>query len=348
MLHHEFFMQRCLQLAELGQQWVAPNPMVGAVVVKQGNIIAEGYHQQYGGAHAEVNAINTIEDKAILEGATIYVSLEPCAHFGKTPPCTNLIIENKITKVVIACLDPNPLVAGKGVAQLKQAGVEVIVGVLEKEAKELNKRFIHFHTYKKPYVVLKWAQTEDGYCGRLNSASQSNKITNWYSDVVVHKMRSNQAAILVGYNTALNDNPQLTTRNWFGKNPIRVIIDLQCSLPQHLKIFTDGMPTFVFTLAPKQNTPTVSYFKLNNKEDVITEIFHLLYEKNIQSILVEGGPKTLQMFIDSNSWNEAHIFTSNNKWQSGLKAPNLFEVAGINSITNFNDTYKIVKPNLNL
>ena len=348
MHYHELFMQRCLQLAATGEQWVAPNPMVGAVVVKQNAIIGEGYHKQFGGPHAEVNAINAVKDKSLLEGATIYVSLEPCAHVGKTPPCTNLIIENKIAKVVIACLDPNPVVAGKGVAQLKQAGVEVIVGVLEKEAKELNKRFIHFHTYKKPYVVLKWAQTEDGYIGRLKGSTKSNKITNWYSDAIVHKMRSKQAAILVGYNTALNDNPQLTTRNWFGKNPIRVIIDLQCSLPQHLKIFTDGMPTFVFTLAPKQDTQTVSYFKLNNKEDVITEIFDTLYKKNIQSILVEGGPKTLQMFIDSNSWNEAHIFTSNFKWQSGLKAPDLFEIMEINSITNFNDTYKIVKPNLSL
>jgi diaminohydroxyphosphoribosylaminopyrimidine deaminase/5-amino-6-(5-phosphoribosylamino)uracil reductase len=344
MLHHELFMQRCLQLAALSQQWVAPNPMVGAVVVKHGNIIAEGYHQQYGGAHAEVNAINTIEDKTLLEGATIYVSLEPCAHFGKTPPCTNLIIEHKIAKVVIACLDPNPLVAGKGVTQLEQAGVEVIVGILEKDAKELNKRFIHFHTHKKPFVVLKWAQTEDGYCGRLKNSSQANKITNWYSDVMVHKMRSAEAAILVGYNTAINDNPKLTNRKWYGKNPIRIVIDLENNLPPHLNIFNDDATTLVFTTSPKQNTPTISYFKFNNKGHFIIEILEVLYQKNIQSVLVEGGPQTLQLFIETDTWNEAHIFTSDINWQTGIKAPALLKGVEVTSINYFNDTYKTFKP----
>ena len=337
-------MQRCLQLAALGQQWVAPNPMVGAVVVKNGNIIAEGYHQYYGGPHAEVNAISTIEDKTLLAGATIYVSLEPCAHFGKTPPCTNLIIEHKIAKVVIACLDPNPLVAGKGVTQLEQAGVEVIVGVLVKEAEELNKRFIHFHTNKKPYIVLKWAQTEDGYCGRLEDSNFSRKITNWYSDVMVHQMRSAEAAILVGHNTAINDNPQLTNRKWFGKNPTRIVIDLENNLPLHLHIFNDDATTLVFTSSPKQNTPTVSYLKVNNKAHFIIEILDALYQKNIQSVLIEGGPKTQQLFIDSNNWNEAHVFTSNVKWQKGIKAPALIKGVEISHIINFNDTYQTFKP----
>jgi diaminohydroxyphosphoribosylaminopyrimidine deaminase / 5-amino-6-(5-phosphoribosylamino)uracil reductase len=348
MHYHELFMQRCLQLAALGQQWVAPNPMVGALVVNNGIIIGEGYHQHFGGPHAEVNAVNAVIDKTLLKGATIYVSLEPCAHFGKTPPCTKLIIEHKIAKVVIACLDPNPLVAGKGAAQLEHAGVEVIIGVLEKDARELNKRFIHYHTHKKPFVVLKWAQTEDGYCGRFNGSNLSHKITNWYSDVMVHQMRSKQSAILVGYNTALNDNPQLTARKWFGKNPIRIIIDLQCCLPQHLNIFTDGLPTLVFTLVPKQDTPTVSYLKVNNKEHFIIEILNILYQKNIQSLLVEGGPKTLQLFIDSATWNEAHIFTSNIKWQDGVKAPVLLKGVEVNSIINFNNTYKKFIPAFSL
>ena len=177
MQNHDFFMQRCLQLAAIGEQWVSPNPMVGAVIVKHGKIIGEGYHQFFGEAHAEVNAIQSVQNKTLLKGATIYVSLEPCAHYGKTPPCTNLIIEHKIAKVVVACLDPNPLVAGKGVAQLKQAGIEVTIGVLEKEALALNKRFISFHSNKKPFIILKWAQTADGFCGRYTNSTLSNKIT---------------------------------------------------------------------------------------------------------------------------------------------------------------------------
>jgi len=348
MPNHELYMQRCLQLAATGQQWVSPNPMVGALVVNNGIIIGEGYHQQFGGPHAEVNAINAVQDKAMLKGATIYVSLEPCAHYGKTPPCAQLIIEHKIAKVVIACLDPNPLVAGKGITLLQKAGIEVITGVLDKEAKELNKIFIHFYTQKKPFVILKWAQTADGFCGRYSTTTLSNKITNWYTDVLVHQLRSTSSAILVGYNTALKDNPLLTTRKWFGKNPLRVVIDVEGKLPSHLNLFTDGSPTLVFTQASKQDTQTVSYIKLNNKTHFIDEILDGLYQKNIQSVLIEGGPKTLQMFMDSNAWNEAHIFTSNSEWREGIKSPifkNGTEALHKNLL---NDTYIFYKPETNL
>lgn len=342
-------MQRCLQLAAIGEQWVAPNPMVGAVVVKQDTIIGEGYHQQFGGAHAEVNAIHAVKDKALLEGATIYVSLEPCVHFGKTPPCTNLIIEHKISKVVIACLDPNPLVAGKGVAQLKQAGIEVIVGVLENESLTLNKRFIFFHRYKKPFVILKWAQTEDGYCGRLQGSGLSGKISSWYSDVLVHQMRSKESAILVGYNTALFDNPRLNTRKWFGKNPLRVVIDLEGKLPKHLQLFTDTDETLIFTLQPLQQTiSTKNYIKLNEKENLTDAILETLFQKNIQSVIVEGGPKTLQEFINNKAWNEAHIFTSTATWGKGIKAPILNSGTVVYNQSILNDNYKIVKSENNL
>ena len=339
---HELFMQRCLQLAAIGQQWVAPNPMVGAVVVNNGKIIGEGYHKNYGGPHAEVNAIQQTHNKSELEGATLYVSLEPCAHFGKTPPCTNLIVEHKIAKVYVACLDPNPLVAGKGVSQLKNAGIEVVVGVLAHEAKELNKRFINYYTNKKPYVVLKWAQTANGYCGRLPASQLSPKITNWFSDINVHQLRACQSAILIGYNTAKYDNPSLTTRKWFGKNPIRVIIDLDGLLAQNLDVFTDNNPTIVFTLNPKQSTNALSFVQINKQQNLLNEILTYLYEQNIQSLLVEGGPKTLQLFIDHKIWNEAHVFTSSNQWEQGVKAPQLNYGKEVQNTTVLGDNYKII------
>ena len=342
MLNHEIFMQRCLQLAALGQQYVAPNPMVGAVVVSNGKIIGEGYHKKHGEAHAEVNAINAVKDKSLLKGATIYVSLEPCAHFGKTPPCTGLIVENQISEVIVACLDPNPLVAGKGVEQLKQAGIKVLVGVLKEQAEELNKRFIHYHSFKKPYVVLKWAQTADNYSGRIPGADLSPKITNWYADILVHQLRSNESAILIGFNTAKYDNPLLSTRKWFGKNPLRIIIDLEGQLAPHLNIFTDKNQTVVFTLYPRQPSASVSFVQINNKHNLLDEILNYLYEQKINSLLVEGGPQTLQLFIDQKVWNEAHIFTSSNIWKQGVKAPQLNYGNVVQSIALLDNNYKII------
>lgn len=344
MHYQELYMQRSLQLAALGQAWVAPNPMVGAVVVKHGVIIGEGYHQQFGGPHAEVNAVNAVSDKTLLEGATIYVSLEPCAHFGKTPPCTDLIIAHKIAKVIVACLDPNPLVAGKGVMQLQHAGIEVEVGVLEKEAKELNKKFFYYHLHKKPYIILKWAQTADGLCGREHGSVLSKKITNWFSNIIVHQLRSTNSAILVGYNTALYDNPALTNRKWYGKHPLRIVIDMEGKLPARLNLFTDELPTIVFTCKPAQNTAQISYVQINKKEQAAHEILAYLYNEKIQSLLIEGGPKTLQLFINSGAWNEAHIFTSSVFWGQGVKAPVITKGKVVHSQCLLNNTYKKIIP----
>lgn len=346
MNNHIPFMQRCLQLAATGQPWVAPNPMVGSVVVKNGIIIGEGYHKIFGGPHAEVNAIAAVADKSQLVGTTLYVNLEPCAHFGKTPPCTNLIIEHKIARVVVACLDPNPLVAGKGVNLLKEAGIEVELGVMEQEAKELNKRFMCVHSQKKPFIVLKWAQTADGYCGRMPGSEEPHKISNWYADMVVHQLRSAESAILIGFRTAITDNPLLTNRNWMGKNPLRVVVDVEGELPQHLKLFNDEYKTMVFSLKPKQNTAHVNYVKLNSTHNFIDEVIDVLYEKKVQSLLVEGGPKTLQQFINKNYWNETHIFTSDMHWGNGIKAPQLTGGVEVYTNTLLNNSYNIFKNNL--
>jgi diaminohydroxyphosphoribosylaminopyrimidine deaminase/5-amino-6-(5-phosphoribosylamino)uracil reductase len=344
MLNHDIYMQRCLQLAALGRQWVAPNPMVGAVLVNNGKVIGEGFHLNFGGQHAEVNAINSVENKELIKDSTIYVSLEPCSHYGKTPPCANLLVEHEISKVVIACLDPNPLVAGKGVNLLKQAGLSVEVGILEKEAKELNKRFINFYTQKRPFISLKWAQTKDGICGREMHSNQSKKITDWYSDLWVHQQRSSEQAILVGFNTAVDDNPLLTNRNWFGKSPLRIVIDLRAELPEHLSLFNDHMPTHVFTLKPKPDNEFVIYHQLKSNKNWHHELLEILYEKKIQSLLVEGGPNTLQYFIDHNIWDEAHVFSSQQLWGHGLKAPSLKSSIEIYHQSLLNDQYSIYIP----
>lgn len=338
-------MQRCLQLAAKGQSRVAPNPMVGAIIVNQGIIIGEGYHRAFGGPHAEVEAVNQVLNKDLIKGATVYVSLEPCAHFGKTPPCSNLLIEHQVATVVVACIDPNPLVSGKGIELLKSAGIKVITGILEKEAVELNKRFIIHHQQKRPFVTLKWAQTSDGYAGRLTNSGLSSKITDSYSHRLVHKLRSTEQAILIGYNTALIDNPSLTVRYWKGKNPIRIIIDKENTLPKHLNIFNDGFQTIVFTFNPKQSTNNVSYVKLN-KDYFLNQILDELYKRNLQSLLVEGGPATLKLFIENNFWDEAHIFTSNTDWGEGVKAPVINSSVEVFNEKLQNDYYQVLKPRL--
>lgn len=343
MIEHQEYMQRCLQLAAKGQSSVAPNPMVGALIVNQGIIIGEGYHRAFGGPHAEVEAVNQVLNKGLIKGATVYVSLEPCTHFGKTPPCANLLIEQQVATVVVACLDPNPLVSGKGIELLKSAGVNVIIGVLEKEAVELNKRFITYHQQKRPFVTLKWAQTSDGYAGRLADSGLSSKITDSYSDRLVHKLRSTEQAILIGYNTAMIDNPSLTVRHWRGQNPIRIIIDKENSLPKHLNIFNDGVQTIVFTFNPKQSTNNVSYVKLN-KDYFLNQILDELYKRNIHSLLVEGGPATHKLFIENNLWDEAHIFTSNTGWGKGVKAPVINSSVEVFNEKLQNDYYQVLKP----
>ncbi len=323
MHHHETYMRRCLQLAQLGAGKVAPNPMVGAVLVCNGRIIGEGYHQQYGGPHAEVNCINSVTeaDSNLISASTIYVSLEPCAHFGKTPPCAELIIAQKIPKAVIGCRDPFAAVNGKGIEKLQLAGVEVTTGILENECIELNKRFFTFHTKKRPYIILKWAQSSDG-----KMASDSNErtlISNGYSNRLVHKWRAEEAAIMVGTKTALKDNPSLTTRLWKGNNPIRVLLDMNLRLPSSLQLFDGSVKIIVFNrVKEEEHHPNLLYIKLENDGSILEQACKVLYKKNIQSVLVEGGATLLQSFIEQNLFDEIRVI-ENTALQigEGLAAP---------------------------
>lgn len=318
-------MQRCLQLAEMGAGYVAPNPMVGAVLVYNGRIIGEGYHQKFGEAHAEMNCINSvgIEDKRYIYQSTLYVSLEPCAHFGKTPPCTNLIIENKIPNVVIGCKDNSEAVNGKGIEKLRTAGVKVIVGILEMESLDLNKRFYTFHQHKRPYIILKWAQSSDGKIGDPSKPPPAavgeaykdadNKrllISNDLTNRLVHQWRSEEAAILVGTKTALLDDPVLTTRLWPGNNPVRLVIDKELKLPSSLKLFDGSIRTIVFNYNKKEDGEMLSYYQLNKRENVLAQILSVLFLHKIQSVIVEGGAKLLQSFIDEGLWDEARVISN--------------------------------------
>lgn len=357
MIFEEKYLLRCLELAKNGLGNVAPNPMVGCVIVHNNKIIGEGYHQEYGKAHAEVNAIYSVKDKSLLKESTLYVNLEPCAHFGKTPPCANLIVENNIPRVMIGCVDSFSEVAGKGIEKLKNAGIEVIVGILENESLELNKRFFTFHNKKRPYVILKWAETKDGFIdvertviakheernGKQSFKSTDcfpektgqavplhstrNDVNNWItsplSKQLVHKWRSEEAAIMVGTNTALNDNPQLNVREWKGKNPIRIVIDLHDRLPQSLNIFNKSVPTLVFSLTKETEEKNLVFVKVKNEKKLIEEVLSELYKRTIQSVIVEGGTTLLQSFIDQNLWDEARVFVGNKNFITGLKAPNL-------------------------
>ena len=329
-------MHRCLQLAKMGTGNVVPNPMVGAVLVYENEIIGEGYHQQYGQAHAEVNCINNVSEanQSVIEKSTLYVSLEPCAHFGKTPPCADLIIKNKIPNVVIACRDSYEEVDGKGIQKLQQAGVNVIVGILEKEALELNKRFFTFHRKQRPYIILKWAQSKDAKIARHDFSAL--KISNDITNRMVHKWRSEEAAILVGTNTALHDNPSLTTRLWKGNNPVRLVLDLQLKLPLSLHLFDGSVKTIVFNQVKHEEENGVTFYKLSSGEDIISGLLNALYRLKIQSVLVEGGARLLQSFIDQNYWDEARIITNEQLIiESGINAPELKEsnLVSINKAT---------------
>ncbi len=315
-------MQRCIDIALLGAGTVAPNPMVGAVLVHNDRIIAEGYHMHYGQAHAEVNCINAVAlaDNNLIEQSTLYVSLEPCAHFGKTPPCADLIIKNKIPRVVIGCRDPFDKVAGKGIEKLQAAGVEVLSPILESKCQQLNKRFITFHAKCRPYIILKWAQTADGFIG--NNDHSRLMISNEYSNRLVHKWRSEEAAILVGTHTARYDNPSLTTRLWQGKNPVRLVIDRQLQLPTSLQIFDHSARTIVFNEVKQEETENITFYQCNKDNSLITTLCDALYKLNIQSVLVEGGRTLLQSFIDKNAFDEIRIITSTSSFAgAGIAAP---------------------------
>jgi len=317
-------MHRCLELAGKGSGYVAPNPMVGAVLVHDGKIIGEGYHRQYGQAHAEVNCINSVKegDKDRITRSVLYVSLEPCSHFGKTPPCTDLIIANKIPDVVIGCRDPFKEVNGKGIEKLKSAGVNVVYGILEKECQRLNKRFFTFHTQHRPYIILKWAETADGKIA--GDGTNRLYITNEQTNRLVHKWRSEEASILVGTNTALMDDPELTTRNWPGPSPIRLVVDMDLSLPSSLKIFTGKQKTIVFNTIKHEEDGSLSFYQVTEDVNLVYQIANALYQMKIQSVIVEGGARLLQSFIDEGIWDEARVIKNEELIiNNGLSAPQL-------------------------
>lgn len=313
-------MYRCLQLAQLGCGHVAPNPMVGAVLVFDNRIIGEGYHAQYGKAHAEVNCINSVAeiDKVLIEKSTLYVSLEPCVHFGKTPPCTNLILQHKIPKVVIGCADSFAKVNGRGIQQLKANGVQVVYGMLENDCKALNKQFSTFNNKKRPYITLKWAQSKNG-----KIAGKSNErifISNDITNRLVHKWRAQEAAIIVGTNTALNDNPLLTARLWQGKNPIRILLDKELNVPLKHHLFNTDAITIVFNIKKNGEENNIKYYRLTDFN--LRTALNALHILQVQSLLVEGGSKLLQSFIDDNLWDEIRIIENKELiMDDGLQAP---------------------------
>jgi diaminohydroxyphosphoribosylaminopyrimidine deaminase/5-amino-6-(5-phosphoribosylamino)uracil reductase len=317
-------MKRCLELAAKGLGNVAPNPMVGCVIVYEGEIIGEGYHQKYGEAHAEVNAINSVENKELLKNATLYVNLEPCSHFGKTPPCADLIIKYKIPYVVISNIDTHSLVAGKGMKKLIEAGTNVKVGILEEEGRKLNKRFFTFHEQHRPFIILKWAQSSDGFIDVIRHEEEQNKpveISNSDSKKLLHLWRSQEQAIMVGTNTALLDNPQLTVRGVEGKTPLRITIDKWLRIPKHFHLFDKHTPTLIFTAVDPVSEHNLEYIKINFEQSVIPQILEVLYKRNIQSLMVEGGEQLLNSFINEGSWDAARVFIADKKLGNGIKAP---------------------------
>lgn len=337
MTKDEKYISRCIQLARNGLCNAAPNPMVGAVIVYKDRIIGEGYHIRCGEGHAEVNAIRSVKDEALLKESTIYVSLEPCSHYGKTPPCADLIISKGIPRVVIGCVDPFSLVAGRGIRKLQEAGIQITVGVLEKECQNLIQRFVTFNTCKRPYITLKWAQSSDGFIDITRQEGTPAILSTPLTSMYVHKQRAEHKAILVGRKTALLDNPSLTTRHWYGKNPLRLVIDKELTLPASLKLFDGSVPTCVFTDCDKDSTETVRYIRLDFTQPIIPQIAGYLYEQKIQSLLVEGGSRLLQSFIDSGYWDEIYVEHSRTPLQQGVKAPlipagiraNFFERGGV-------------------
>ncbi len=321
------YMLRCIELARLGAGYVAPNPMVGAVLVHNERIIGEGWHQQYGQAHAEVNCLNSVsaDDQQLIPQSTMYVSLEPCAHFGKTPPCSDLIIQQKIKKVVIGCRDPFVEVNGKGIEKLQKAGVEVITGILENECKELNKRFFTFHMQQRPYIILKWAQTANGKIAGITD--ERLLISNEYTNQLVQQWRSEEAAIMVGTNTALKDNPALNNRSGKGKQPIRLVLDLKLRLPNTLQIFDQQQTTIIFNGKKQEENENLFYQQIDADKNIVQQILDFCYQQNLQSILIEGGGQLLQSFIKEGKWDEARIITNGSlPIKEGLDAP-IFEAS---------------------
>jgi len=320
------FMKRCLQLAANGRATCAPNPMVGAVVVHQGRIVGEGWHRKAGEPHAEPNAIHSVRNQELLKDSTLYVSLEPCSHYGKTPPCADLIIEKLIPRVVVGSLDPFPKVAGRGVAKMRAAGIDVTVGMEEPACLDLNRRFFQFYLKKRPYIILKWAQTADGFIDGIRKpgdGTPSLKISTSYTQMLVHKLRSECNAILVGTNTALLDNPSLNVRFWIGKSPVRVVLDRQRSLPSDAVLLDGSTTTLVFTAMPSDKQGKTIWIHLDYQKDILDQMLQELYARNLHTLLVEGGAKLHESFLRAGLWDEIHIETSSQNIGEGVAAPDL-------------------------
>lgn len=334
------YMMRALELAQLGTGSVSPNPLVGCVIVHEGKIIGEGHHQRFGEAHAEVNAINSVENSALLSSSTVYVTLEPCAHHGKTPPCADLLIEKKVKRVVIASEDPFKEVSGKGIQKLKDAGIQVEVGLLEKEANEQNRRFRTYIKENRPYIILKWAETSDGFIARENN--DSKWISNGASRQLVHKWRTEEDAILVGKKTALHDNPQLTAREWKGKNPVRVLLDRNLEVDSNAALFDQAAKTIVFNEVKSEESDNIRWIQVNDFSPA--QLTASLRGLEIQSVIIEGGRQTLNSFIKEDCWDEARVFISDKTFGNGIKAP---EITGdmLKKELIFEDCLKIYRNN---
>lgn len=318
--HHsdERFMRRALELAMLGHGHVSPNPLVGCVIVHDGMIVGEGWHKQYGGPHAEVNAIDSIADKSVLSECTVYVTLEPCSHYGKTPPCADLLIQHRVRKVVVANIDSNPLVGGTGLGKLRKAGIEVISGVLDAQGRELNKRFFTFMEKQRPHIILKWAQTADGFIARKNF--DSKWVTNEYSRQLVHRWRTEEDAFLVGSRTAQYDDPRLNVRDWSGRNPIRILIDRFLRVSDKHHLFDGGQKTIVYNVLKHEESRNLCLIRID-ENNFLSNLIKDLFKQKIQSVVVEGGAETLQAFINARLWDEARIFISPQTFSGGVSAP---------------------------
>ena len=332
-----------MQLAKNGIGVTRPNPSVGAVIVHNNVIVGEGFTSPYGENHAEVNAINSVKNKALLKEATIYVTLEPCSHHGKTPPCADLIVKKKIPNVVIGCVDTNSLVAGKGIELLKNTGINVTVGILEAECLEHHKRFFTVQNKKRPYIILKWAQTKDGFIAPISKDKLKPVwITNTYSQQLVHKWRGKEHAILVGTNTVLADNPRLNVRSWFAKNPVKIVLDAKLRLPKEASVFDQSVKTIVLTEKNKESNDNFVFEQINFSCHIAEQICEVLQRHKIQSVIIEGGTQTLQTFIDANLWDEARVFTGDISFKRGVKVPR-FSASIFSEEKIKNDTLKIYR-----
>jgi diaminohydroxyphosphoribosylaminopyrimidine deaminase/5-amino-6-(5-phosphoribosylamino)uracil reductase len=319
----EKYMARCLELARHGAGKVSPNPMVGSVIVHKDKIIGEGYHRAYGEAHAEVNAIASVKDESLLTDATLYVNLEPCSHYGKTPPCAELIIRKQIPRVVVGCTDPYPEVSGRGIKMLQQAGIEVVTGVMEEEAHAVNKVYMLNQTLKRPYIYLKWAQSADGFIDKIRKDASVKPVIFSSPEMQqrVHKKRSEVAAIMIGTRTAILDNPSLTVRQWSGTSPVRVVLDRNLTIPPHYHLLDATHPTLIFTQKTKENTPNIDYITIDYSEDILPQVLSHLHARRLNSLLVEGGSHLLTQFIEKGFWDEVQVETSPVVLGDGVVAP---------------------------